>query len=213
MNKNDNSHDRSTLTNRRLVGRDGPDFYPTPPWVVHALLGMEEFHGEIFECACGDGSISKVLEQAGHNVYSSDLFDHGYGVPGIDFLNSMRTSPNIITNPPYKLAENFVQKGLELVEHKLVLLLRLAFLEGVGRQIRIFGETPPSRVRIFSERPTFYPKGVEPKGSGTIAYAWFVWDKDAPNGTFIHWVPLGYKAKHASRTVIPTDPNQGTLRI
>jgi hypothetical protein len=59
----------------------------------------------------------------------------------------------------------------------------------------IFARTPPSRVWVFSERITFYPKGVDPKGNGTTAYAWFVWDKDASGATELKWFEPGYKAK------------------
>jgi hypothetical protein len=55
---------------------------------------------------------------------------------------------------------------------------------------------PPARVWVFSERITFYPKGVEMKGSGTTAYAWFVWDKDAASGTELKWFKPGYKARY-----------------
>lgn len=76
---------------------------------------------------------------------------------------------------------------------------RLAFLEGANRARTIFKITPPSRVWVFSERITFYPSGIEPKGSGTTAYAWYVWDKDATPGlTELKWFEPGYKAKFSS---------------
>jgi hypothetical protein len=74
-------------------------------------------------------------------------------------------------------------------------LLRLAFLEGANRANTIFARIPPARVWVFSERITFYPKGVDPKGSGTTAYAWFVWDKDATGSTELKWFKPGYKAR------------------
>ncbi len=87
--------------------------------------------------------------------------------------------------------------GLENADRKFALLLRLAFLEGANRQRTIFSQRPPSRVWIFSERITFYPANVEQKGSATTAYAWFVWDKDAPGGTELRWFEPGYKARFA----------------
>ena len=139
--------------------------------------------------------MSKVFEEAGSTVFSSDLYDRGYGEIGLDFLAPTRSADNIVTNPPYNCAEGFVASGVKHANRKFALLLRLAFLEGANRANTIFTHTPPSRVWVFSERITFYPKGVAPKGSGTTAYAWFVWDKDAPGSTELKWFKLGYKAR------------------
>ena len=181
-------------TLKRFADLDGPDFFPTPSWATHALIDNEDFRGDIWESACGDGSMSEVLETTGNRVISSDLFDRGYGESDHDFLESWRRAPNIVTNPPYNAAEGFVRSGLERADHKFALLLRLAFLEGANRQRTIFTDAPPSRVWVFSERITFYPAGAVQKGSGTTAYAWFVWDKKAGNGTELKWFKPGYKA-------------------
>lgn len=180
-------------TLKRVADLEGPDFYPTPAWATRALIDNEKFVGDIWECACGDGAMSEVLAETGNRVESSDLFDRGYGEPGIDFTEQVRRSRNIITNPPFHSAEEFVVAGLKNAERKFALLLRLAFLEGGGRQTRIFNKCAPARVWVFSERITFYPKDAERKGSGTTAYAWFVWDKHHFGGTELKWLPLGYK--------------------
>lgn len=88
-----------------------------------------------------------------------------------------------------------MHKGLELACNKFALLLRLAFLEGGNRQKTIFTIAPPSRVWVFSERITFYPANAERKGSGTTAYAWFVWDQNGPASTELKWLPTGYKKR------------------
>ncbi|MEI6643023.1 MAG: hypothetical protein WCL10_13370 [Novosphingobium sp.] len=181
-------------TVKRFADLDGPDFFPTPAWATHALIDNEEFVGDVWESACGDGAMSKVLELTGNAVISSDLINRGYGEGDHDFLDSWRRAPNIITNPPYNAAEGFVQAGLERAGKKFALLLRLAFLEGANRQRTIFTDAPPSRVWVFSERITFYPAGAVQKGTGTTAYAWFVWDKDATSGTELKWFKPGYKA-------------------
>ena len=182
-------------TLKRFADLEGPDFFPTPPWATFALIDNESFKGDIWECACGDGTMSRVLEETGCAVPSSDLYDRGYGDIGVDFLDSERRADNIITNPPYNSAEGFVANGVEFAKHKFALLLRLAFLEGANRARTIFTKCPPSRVWVFSERITFYPVGVEVKGTGTTAYAWFVWDKDAPSGTELRWFEPGYKKR------------------
>ncbi len=181
-------------TMKRFADLDGPDYFPTPAWATHALIDNEKFVGNIWESACGDGAMSKVLETTGCKVLSSDLFNRGYGEPGHDFVGSTRAADNIITNPPYNCAEGFVASGVKNAKRKFALLLRLAFLEGSNRANTIFSKCPPSRVWVFSERITFYPAGAVQAGSGTTAYAWFVWDKDA-SGTALKWFKPGYKAR------------------
>jgi hypothetical protein len=169
-------------TAKRLADLDGPDFYPTPRWATHALIASEPFKGEIWEPACGDGSMSEVLAE-------------------VDYLAANRRVANVVTNPPYNAAEGFVAKSLEIVECKFALLLRLAFLEGANRANTIFHKNPPSRVWVFSERITFYMKGAQVAGSGTTAYAWFVWDKAHSGTTELAWFKPGFKARfsHAPR--------------
>ncbi len=86
----------------RYPKRAAFEFYPTPPEATRALLSVETFTGSIWEPACGDGAISKVLIEAGYQVVSTDLIDRGFGRGGEDFLKSTRPlAKNIITNPPY----------------------------------------------------------------------------------------------------------------
>lgn len=196
MDKTYNLHGGLKPTLKRFADLNGPDFFPTPGWATHALIDNERFSGEIWECACGNGAMSEVLQLSGNKIVSSDLYDRGYGESGHDFLSTNRNSENIITNPPYNAAEGFVNSGLLHARNKFALLLRLAFLEGANRQRSIFTAHPPSRVWVFSERITFYPAGAVQKGSGTTAYAWFVWDKDAPSSTELKWFKPGYKRRY-----------------
>lgn len=184
-------------TIKRFADLDGPDFFPTPAWATHALIDNEKFEGDIWEPACGNGAMSEVLALTGQPVTSSDLYERGYGEGGIDFLRSNRRAANIVTNPPYNAAEGFVEAGLHKSDRKFALLLRLAFLEGANRQRTIFTDAAPTRVWVFSERITFYPAGAVQKGSGTTAYAWFVWDLETPGPTELKWFKPGYKARYA----------------
>lgn len=181
---------------KRFADLEGPDFYPTPRWATYALIENEPFKGGIWECACGDGAMSQVLAETENAVLSSDLYDRGFGEAGHDFLTTNRRHENIITNPPFHSAEGFVAAALAQSNHKFALLLRLAFLEGANRSKTIFHKSPPSRVWVFSERITFYPKGAKVSGSGTTAYAWFVWDKSHMGQTELAWFKPGYKAKY-----------------
>jgi hypothetical protein len=182
-------------TLKRFADLDGPDFFPTPAWATYALVDNEPFVGQIWEPACGDGAMAQVLAMRGNPVVATDLYDRGFGEPSIDFLTSNRVADNIVTNPPYNSAEGFVRVGVKSARRKFALLLRLAFLEGANRANTIFAKCPPSRVWVFSERITFYPAGALQKGTGTTAYAWFIWDNEAPARTEIKWFKPGYRSK------------------
>lgn len=189
-------------TMKRFVDKGGADFYPTPAWATHALIDNEEFRGSIWEPACGNGAMSEVLKLTGNSVLSTDLHDYGWGCTDVDFLGDLSFVPsdNIVTNPPFNLAEEFVRKALELANRKVAMLLRLAFLEGQDRAKGLFTTAPPTRVWVFSERITFYPSGIQTAGSGTMAYAWFVWDLKYPTGkTELNWLKPGYKAMHGDK--------------
>ncbi len=191
-------------TTKRSADLGGADFYPTPTWATYALIDNEQFKGGIWECACGDGAMTKVLRTTGSHVISSDLYDRGFGEVGIDFLKSNTRVDNIITNPPFHSAERFVSQCLKLAENKFALLLRLAFLEGAHRTRTIFHKCPPARVWVFSERITFYAKGAKVAGSGTTAYAWFVWDKAHIGSTELKWFRPGYKSAYRDGFVMLT---------
>jgi hypothetical protein len=180
-------------TLKRFADLDGPDFFPTPEWATFALMDNEVFEGVIWEPACGDGTMARVLASKGNEVIATDLYDRGFGQAGIDFLQADRQVDNIVTNPPYNAAEGFVKAGLLNTKRKFALLLRLAFLEGANRYRTIFSVTPPARIWVFSERITFYPAGAVKKGTGTTAYAWFVWEKSSPGQTELKWFKPGYK--------------------
>lgn len=183
-------------TTKRSADLSGPDFFPTPRWATFALIENETFDGEIWDPACGDGAMAQVLATTGNIIRASDLYDRGFGEHGHDFLEAARAAANIVTNPPYNCAEAFVAQGVKLATNKFALLLRLAFLEGARRADAIFAKTPPSRIWVFSERITFYPKGAKRAGGGTTAYAWFVWDKTSNAATTeLRWLPPGYKAR------------------
>lgn len=197
MDKTYNLNGSYKPTTKRHADLDGPDFFPTPGWATHALMGNEKFDGPIWECACGDGAMSKVIEGYGYEVSSSDLYNRGHGESGVDFLTSTTKTSNLITNPPYNSAQGFVEKAMDCTDSKFALLMRLAFLEGANRAQTIFSDIPPSRLWVFSERITFYPKYAKRAGSGTTAYAWFVWDKTHSGKTEIDWIKPGFKKKYS----------------
>lgn len=170
--------------------REEKDFYPTPREGTIALLKREVFEGSIWECASGDGSMSKVIEEQYDNVYSSDIRrdDEVYGDKGINFLQASKKVDNIITNPPYRYAKEFVEHALVCANKKVAMFLKLVFLEGKSRYM-LFKYSPLKYVYVFCKRFTLYKKGSDkPKNSGCIAYAWFVWEKGYEGEPKIRWI-------------------------
>ena len=96
--------------------REGHDFYATDPIAATLLIQNYQLNNNIWEASCGQGHLSKVFEDSGFNVKSTDLIDRGYGETGIDFLaQTGKFDGDIVTNPPYSLANQFVYKALDLV--------------------------------------------------------------------------------------------------
>lgn len=178
------------VANRRNRQSEVHDYYATDPRAVELLLENEIFTGPIWEPACGEGHISKVLEAAGKIVRSTDLIDRGYGLGGLDFLTYQGSGLrcDIITNPPYKFAREFVEKALSVVApgHKVAMFLKLTFLEGQGRR-ELFRATPPQTVYVSSSRLECGKNGIF-TGSSAVAYCWMVWEKGVNGQTIIKWI-------------------------
>ncbi len=171
-------------------GRPVDDFYITPPEATKALLAVEKFGPRIWEPACGDGAMSRTLEKAGYKVTSTDLHSHGYGVSGVDFLTSWDCPRyDIVTNPPFRLAQEFAEHALNVADAKVALLCRLAFLEGQKRKT-FFEAHPPRHVWVFSWRVPMWRRGVvSGKGKGRMmAYAWFIWERGYRGGPMLGWL-------------------------
>lgn len=173
--------------------REINDFYATEPKALELLLDLETFSRDVWEPACGEGHLSKVLEDKGFNVYSSDLIDRGYGIGGVDFLKHDKPfDGDIITNPPYKFAKEFVEKAIDVVTdgHKVAMFLKLQFLEGKARR-KIFENTPPKTIYVASSR-LLCAKNAEFErmkqgGGSAVAYAWFIWEKGYKGETIVRW--------------------------
>ena len=169
-------------------GRPKDDFYPTPEHVTQSLLDVELFDGAIWECACGDGAISNVLDDNGYKVYSTDLNNHGFGWHGVNFLKTGQWfAPNIVTNPPFKLAQEFMEHALELGVEKLALFCKLAFLEGQRRSVALEA-SPLKNIYVFRKRVLLTWRGEKPRGSGMIAFAWYVWERGYKGKPMVNWI-------------------------
>lgn len=176
---------------RTSLRERGDDLYETPREAVEALAGVENLPHRIWEPACGPGAIVTALRARGHFAEASDLVD--YGCPDsqahIDFLMERRRPDvgAIVTNPPYKLAGEFVAHALAIGVPMVCMLLRLQFLEGLGRT-EILESGRLARVHVFRDRlPMMHRHGWEgPKASSGTAFAWFVWSHSHRGAPTLH---------------------------
>ena len=176
-----------TLVSRKEKYETNLDLYETPVNITKMLLDMLNLDKNSFvlEPANGMGAISNVILNYGHKCDILDIRD------GVDFLK-IKDSPvydAIITNPPYKFAKEFVEKALLQVKDngKVAMLLRLSFLEGKSRY-HFFRSSGLKTVLVSSGRITMYPFGQEaPKNKGTLAYAWYIWEKGYYGEPKIQW--------------------------
>ena len=177
--------------NQALNERETHDYYATEPKAIELLCEIETFSPTVWEGACGEGHLSKTLIDKGYNVISSDLIERGYGKGGVDFLKcSKEFDGDIITNPPYKYAKEFVEHALKIVTngHKVVMFLKLQFLEGKARR-KMFEKYPPKRIYVSSSRLRCAMNGDFEKyaKSNAVTYAWFIWEKGFKGDTTVKW--------------------------
>lgn len=182
---------------QRTEASDSLDNFPTPPWATRALLEhIIEQGGYVdrltcLEPACGAGHMAKVLKEYFGEVEASDIYDYGYGSVS-DFLSGSHEPGSydwVITNPPFRLAEEFILHGLKTARRGVAVLVRTVFLESVGRYERIFSVNPPSTVAQFVERVPMVKGRLDKKASTATGYAWVVWEKGSNRGTQLLWVP------------------------
>jgi hypothetical protein len=173
--------------------RQKEDYYATDPIAIEKLLELETFSHNIWESACGEGHLSKVLLSKGYEILSTDLIDRGYGKGGVDFLKETTQTPcDIITNPPFKHAQQFAEKGLELMQvgGKMALFLRIQFLESDTRK-NFFKAFPPKTIYVASSRILCAINGQFEKDgrrmSSAACYAWFIWEKGFKGETTLKW--------------------------
>lgn len=168
------------------------DFYPTPPEGTRALLSVEQFHGSIWEPACGNGAISKVLGYAGYTVTSTDLINRGFGTGGVNFLSQPTSrARNIITNPPYGsgLAQLFVRHALRLTEPtggSVAMLLNLASLAHPSRHAD-WTRRPPTAIYVLDELAC-WPNGIKQDFPAEHRYCWLVWRPGAVRRPSLWWL-------------------------
>lgn len=166
------------------------DYYATPLKAVTELLRLERFGPEIWECACGEMAISKPLIESGYSVRSSDIEDRGdneiFDFLGID---NQSWGGDIVTNPPFAKATEFLEKALSIVTDgaKIAFFLRVQFLEGVKRRT-LFEKHPPRRVWVASRTLRCAKNGNFNEATGNAAtYCWFIWEKGFTGRPTLGW--------------------------
>lgn len=184
-------------SNHSNYERQPVDYYATDPHSAEIFLDKIKQDGiilpkEIYEPACGGGHLSEVLKNYGYTVYSSDLYNHGYGNTGIDFFKSDIKAECILTNPPYKQALPFVKKALESVIDNgyVIMFLRIQFLEGKERYT-FFKDNPPKYIYVNSSRQNCARNGEFEKYkhvSAPVCFCWFIWKKGFKGETIIRWI-------------------------
>lgn len=176
-------------------------FFATPFYATHAILDHEELQGSILEPAAGEGHISKVLRDRykGSQIVSTDLIErndkwHCNIKSGVNFLTTKYTHRygNIVTSPPFLLSKEFVEKALTVANRKVIMFMKLQFLEGQKRG-DVLKKQPLKAVYVFLQRCAplkdgrdFMPNGK--RWSSSVPFAWFVWEKGYEGEPVIRWL-------------------------
>jgi hypothetical protein len=187
------------VMSQRIEAKDSPDDFPTPPWATRGLIEHVLENKEAlarmtcWEPACGAGHMSKVLKEYFRTVRSSDAYDYRYGEI-FDFVamsNHKETFDWVITNPPFRHAEEFVLRGLKVARKGVAILARSVFLESAGRYRAIFLDTPPTKFAQFTERVPMVKGRLDKKASTATGYAWLIWEKQKEPAQVprLMWVP------------------------
>ena len=178
-------------TNHSLGERQSEDFYATEPKAAELLLDVVPELNNIWECACGQGHLAKVFDNVSKLNKATDLIDRGYGNIE-DFLLSNKPYSNgdIVTNPPYKFAQAFVEHAINLVDvgRYVCMFLKVLFLESRSRK-ELFIKYPPKTIYVSSSRINCAKNGdFNSYTSSAIAYAWFVWIKGYTGESVVKWI-------------------------
>lgn len=166
--------------------RASGDYYTTDPEAVLQFVNHIHqqrllaggFFNTIWEPACGCGNISKVLIDSGYKVLSTDLYDRGYGVSGVDFLQTTSVPNNcdtIITNPPYCLANEFILHAMEILppHGRYYALMNISYIAGIERQRDVYANGYLAAIHVYPHRIHCYKNNEVTKHSSPVNYAWF----------------------------------------
>jgi len=166
------------------------DYYATDPNALKAFLKAYESDGhklnkKVWECACGlDKNLSNYLSENEYDVKATDI------TFGQDFLeDDSNWDGDILTNPPFKLAKQFVDHSLDKINdgNKVIMLLRIQFLEG-QRRYDWFKSGCLKNVYIHSKRIKIWLNNDQSISGNALCFAWFVWEKGYQKSPTISWI-------------------------
>ena len=189
----------TAVMQRRSEPHDSLDDFPTPPWATRAMCEILKSMGVLIDgqscrepCA-NRGYMVRPLQEFFSCVEASDIHDYGFGYGVEDYLFGL--SKELVDwtffNPPFKLAEQFIQRALVTSRVGVVAIVRSAFTEGMGRYDSLFSKIAPSYVFQCVERVPMVKGMVDRKAASATAYSWIVWlieDGDKADTRF-RWVP------------------------
>jgi hypothetical protein len=184
-------------TNHSELERADRDFYATSPDALEALLRVFDLPKDkfVWECAAGNGHLAEVLSNFGYNVFASDIVERDYPLNKQDFLKCEGPiHANILTNPPYAKALEFVKHALTIIRtgNYVIMFMRIQFLEGQKRYKELFNANSGLKyVYVFSERAKCARNGLAEEfgKASAVAYAWYVWQKGYHDEPVIRWIP------------------------
>lgn len=192
----------SAVMQQRSEAHDSLDDFPTPPWATRALIEHVLIGGgwgahsiaelTVREPCANRGYMVRPLSERFAQVLASDVHDYGCGFEVRDFLfpGALAKTDLVVMNPPFRLAVEFIERGLGLARQGVAVLVRGAFLEGVDRHRRLFAPHPPAIVAPFAERVPMFRGRVDPKGSSATAYFWLVWSQlKRGHAPMVRWIP------------------------
>lgn len=181
---------------QRSEAHDSLDDFPTPPWATRAFCEWlnPSLRASVWEPAANRGYMVRPLQEYFGTVWASDVHDYGSGFPVHDFLmpgEPLHRPQWIITNPPFRLAAEFVERGLEIATGGVAVIVRSVWAESAGRYERLFKNRPPAWVLQHVHRVPMVKGRYDPKASTATGYSWFVWDRAGVWGsqTQFGWLP------------------------
>jgi hypothetical protein len=192
----------SAVMQQRSEPHDSLDDFPTPPWATRALckyLAKQSLIDDGMMCrepAANRGHMVRPLSEYFAGVIASDIHDYGAGFPVSDYL--FGPDPEqvdwTITNPPFRLAQQFIERAIRTSHEGAAMIVRSAFLEGVTRHRHLFAKHPPSLILQFAERVVMHKGKLSEKGSTATAYCWLIWKKQHAHPTQFDWIAPCRKA-------------------
>lgn len=181
---------------QRAEAHDSLDDFPTPPWATRAVCEWLKANGRILagdicrEPAANRGFMVRPLREFFTVVEASDVHDYGAGFPVADYLFGPNPAPVdwTICNPPFRLAQQFIERAIQTSRAGVAMIVRSAFTEGRGRYEGLFSVRPPAFVLQHVERVPMVKGRYDPAARSATAYCWLIW-MPGERDTRFRWLP------------------------